>query len=129
CPGTATQKRAARRGGSRVADLSLFPPSAAVDGEDLLIGGIPASEIATRFGTPAFVIDEQALRARAREYLAAFTSRHAATGVCFAVKALPSTSVIKLLAQEGLGCGVVGGGELRIALAAGTDPATIVMHG
>jgi len=112
-----------------VADLSLFPPSATVDGEDLLIGGIPLSEIASRFGTPVFVIDEQALRARAREYLAAFTSRHSATRVCFAVKAFPSASVIKLLAQEGLGCDVVGGGELRIALAAGADPAGIVMHG
>ena len=121
--------RAGRRGGSLVADLSLFPPSATVDGEDLLIGGIPLSEIASRFGTPVFVIDEQALRARAREYLAAFTSRHSATRVCFAVKAFPSASVIKLLAQEGLGCDVVGGGELRIALAAGADPAGIVMHG
>jgi diaminopimelate decarboxylase len=37
--------------------------------------------------------------------------------------------MIRVLAEEGVGCDVVGAGELRIALAAGADPATIVMHG
>src|SRR5581483_9806657 len=84
---------------------------------------------ASEFGTPAYVIDEGALRDRARAYLAAFTTRHPGSRVCFAVKAYPSASVIKILAQEGLGCDVVGAGELRIALAAGADPASVVMHG
>jgi diaminopimelate decarboxylase len=111
-----------------VTDLSLFPPSAAVAGDDLQVGGCSLREIAERFGTPAYVIDTHALRSRARDYLAAFTHRHPGSRVCFAVKAYPSRSVISLLAAEGLGFDVVGG-ELRIALAAGADPATIVMHG
>src|SRR5215467_14664164 len=110
-------------------DLSLFPPSATVAGDDLQVGGCSLREIAERFGTPAYVIDEQALRARAREYLAAFTRRHPRSRVSFAVKAYPSASMISLLAGEGVGFDVVGGGELRLALAAGADPATIVMHG
>ena len=61
-------------------DLSLFPPSAAVDGEDLRIGGCLLGEIADQFGTPAFVIDEAALRSRAREYARALTERHARAG-------------------------------------------------
>ncbi len=110
-------------------DLSLFPPSASIDGPDLRVGGCLLGELASRFGTPAFVLDEQALRARAQEYLRAFTSRHARTQVCFAAKAYPSASVIRVLGQKGVGCDVVGAGELRIALAAGVDPAGIVMHG
>src|SRR5262247_4271021 len=110
-------------------DLSLFPPSAAVAGRDLQVGGCSLREIAERFGTPAYVIDERALRARARDYQAAFTSRHPRSRLCFAVKAYPSASMISLLAREGLGFDVVGGGELRLALAAGADPAAIVMHG
>ncbi len=110
-------------------DLSLFPPSAAAAGDDLQVGGCSLREIAERFGTPAYVIDTDALRSRARDYLAAFTRRHPRSRVCFAVKAYPSASVISLLAAEGLGFDVVGGGELRIALAAGAGPATIVMHG
>jgi diaminopimelate decarboxylase len=110
-------------------DLSLLPPSAAVSGDDLRIGGVSLRDLAERFGTPAQVIDEECLRDRARAYLGAFTRRHASSRVCFAVKAFPSASIIRVLAQEGVGCDVVGGGELRIALAAGADPATIVMHG
>src|SRR5580698_4433252 len=37
--------------------------------------------------------------------------------------------MISVLASEGLGLDVVGAGELRLALAAGADPAGIVMHG
>jgi diaminopimelate decarboxylase len=110
-------------------DLTLFPPSAEVKGDDLLVGGCSLRALAERFGTPAFVLDEQSLRARAREYLAALTSRHPRSRVCFAVKAFPSISMIRILAAEGMGCDVVGGGELRLALAAGADPATILMHG
>ena len=110
-------------------DLSLFPPSAVIDGDDLRIGGVSLRDLAREFGTPAYVIDEGALRARARAYVAAFTSRHPRSRVCFAVKAFPSASVLRVLVEEGLGCDVVGAGELRIALAAGADPAKIVMHG
>lgn len=110
-------------------DLSMLPPSATVEGADLTIGGCLITQIADRFGTPAYVIDEQALRATARQYLAELTGRHARGRVCFAVKAFPCVAVIRVLAEEGLGCDVVGAGELRMALAAGVDPAMIVMHG
>ncbi|HEX7995817.1 MAG TPA: diaminopimelate decarboxylase, partial [Streptosporangiaceae bacterium] len=80
-------------------------------------------------GTPAYVLDEQALRERAAEYLEAMTSRHPRSRACFAVKAFPSVAMIRVLVESGLGCDVVGAGELRLALAAGADPATIVMHG
>jgi diaminopimelate decarboxylase len=112
-----------------MADISLLPPSAAIDGNDLRIGGCLLTELADQFGTPAFIIDEQALRDRARLYAGAFGSRHVGTRVCFAVKSFPSASVIRVLAGEGLGFDVVGGGELAVALAAGADPAKIVMHG
>jgi diaminopimelate decarboxylase len=110
-------------------DLSLLPPTAVIEGDDLRVGGCLLSEIAAEFGTPAYVIDEQALRARAREYLTELTSRHPRGRVCFAVKAYPSVSMIRVLVSEGLGCDVVGAGELAIALAAGADPGNIVMHG
>jgi diaminopimelate decarboxylase len=117
------------RPGLDAPELSLLPPSAALAEGDLSVGGCLLSEIAQQFGTPAFVIDEAALRSRAREYRDAFTSRHPRSRICFAAKAYPSAAIIRILAQEGLGCDVVGAGELRIALAAGMDPASIVMHG
>jgi diaminopimelate decarboxylase len=110
-------------------DLSLLPATAAIDGPDLLIGGCSMAGIAAEFGTPAFVIDETVLRQRARAYADGLSSRHARSRVCFATKAFPSASMLAVMASEGLGFDVVGAGELRIALAAGADPAGIVMHG
>jgi diaminopimelate decarboxylase len=112
-----------------MADLSLLPSSAALDGPDLRVGGCSLTELAAEFGTPAFVIDEQALRDRARAYVDGLSARHPRSRVCFAMKSFPSASMISVLGSEGLGLDVVGGGELRIALAAGADPAGIVMHG
>jgi diaminopimelate decarboxylase len=110
-------------------DLSLLPPSALADGDDLRIAGVSLRELAHEFGTPVYVLDEDCLRARAREYVGSFTGRHPRSRICFAAKAFPSASVISVFAAEGLGCDVVGAGELRLALAAGIDPALIVMHG
>ena len=110
-------------------DLSLFPPTTVIDGADLRVGGCSLTAIGNDFGTPVFVIDEAALRSRAREYIQEFKNHHPRSRIHFAVKSFPSASVIKVLAGEGMGCDVVGAGELRIALAAGADPATIVMHG
>jgi diaminopimelate decarboxylase len=110
-------------------DLSLLPPSAAVDGADLRIGGCSLTELAAEFGTPVFIIDEHALRDRARSFRDGLSARHHRSRICFATKSFPSASMISVLASEGLGLDVVGAGELHIALAAGADPAGIVMHG
>src|SRR3984957_18976685 len=115
--------------GFLMVDLSLFPPTTIIDGEDLRVGGCSLTAISEDFGTPVFVIDEAALRSRAREYIQEFKRHHSRSRICFAVKSFPSASIIRVLAAEGVGCDVVGAGELRIALAAGADPATIVMHG
>ena len=95
----------------------------------LTVGGCALADVAAEFGTPARVVDEQGLRETAREYLEAFKSRHAETDVHFASKALPCAPVTRILAEEGLGCDVASAGELAIALAAGFDPAHILLHG
>jgi diaminopimelate decarboxylase len=110
-------------------DLSLLPPSAVIDGADLRIGGCSLTELAAEFGTPSFILDEQALRDRARAFTTGLAARHPRSKVCFATKSFPSASMISVLASEGLGLDVVGAGELHIALAGGADPAGIVMHG
>jgi diaminopimelate decarboxylase len=113
--------------------MSLFdvlPRTAATAGDGrLTIGGCALADVAAEFGTPARVVDERGLRETAREYLRAFSSRHARTHVHFASKALPCAPVTRILAEEGLGCDVASAGELAIALAAGFDAAEIVLHG
>ena len=66
-------------------------------------------------------LDEEALRARAREYRTALTSRWPNARVVFASKAFPATAVQRVMVEEGLGLDVAGGGEILSALRAGVD--------
>ncbi len=94
------------------------------------IGGCDTIELAREFGTPAYVVAEDDLRARARAFVGA--ARDAGQddfGVVFASKAFPCTAVLSLFAQEGLWCDVASGGELYLALGAGFAPERILMHG
>ncbi len=111
-------------------DLSLYPDGTSLDAEGrMLIGGCAVADLAERYGTPAYLIDEGALRRRAREYVDAFRRRHANSLVLFAAKSFPSASVIGVTAQEGCGTDTAAAGELRLAVAAGADPAKMVFHG
>lgn len=111
-------------------DLTLYPENTSIDDEGKLrIGGCRVRDVAEEFGTPAMIIDEAALRNRAREYLSAFRSRHPQTEVLFASKSFPAASVIRVLTEEGCGVDVASGGELAIALAASADPKGMVLHG
>ena len=95
----------------------------------LEVGGCDTIELAREFGTPAYVVAPDDLRARARAFLAAGRAAHSDFHVAFAAKAFPCTAVLGLLAQEGLWCDVASGGELHLALRAGFAPERIVVHG
>jgi diaminopimelate decarboxylase len=95
----------------------------------LEIGGCDAVALAREFGTPAFVVAEDDLRARARAFVDGVRTRHTDSDVLFASKAFPCTAVYRVLAQEGLACDVASGGELALALKGGFDPARIYLHG
>jgi diaminopimelate decarboxylase len=104
----------------------------ASDGQ-LTVGGVTAGELAAQFGTPLYVIDEGDVRARAAGARAAFVDAFAAVGVVakvyYAGKAFLSAEIARWVAAEGLNLDVCSGGELAVALAAGTDPAHIGFHG
>jgi diaminopimelate decarboxylase len=108
----------------------VYPLGARVNERGRLeIGGCDAVELAREFGTPAYIVAEDDLRARARSFLEAMAARHADFDVLFASKAFPCTAVYRVLAEEGLACDVASGGELALALAGGFDPARIYLHG
>ena len=110
--------------------LDLFPAGTTVDPDGTLrFGGCRVDDLAREFGTPAIVVDETALRARAREYRTELTSRWPKARVVFASKSFPATAVQRVMVEEGLGLDVAGGGEILSALRAGVDPALLVLHG
>ena len=109
--------------------INLFAPGTDVVDGELVIGGVPATQLAADFGTPAYVIDEGYLRQRARDYRDGLTARWPNSRVYFASKSFPSTPVYRVMAEEGIGVDVAGGGEIVMALAAGFDGADLLLHG
>jgi diaminopimelate decarboxylase len=96
----------------------------------LEVGGCDTVELAREFGTPAYVMAEADLRARARTFREALATHHGDDGeVVFASKAFPCTAAYRLFAQEDLACDAATGGELALALRGGFDPARIYLHG
>lgn len=112
----------------------LWPMSAyrRADGQ-LSIDSLGVRDLAREFGTPLFVIDEADVRARAAAIRSAFDAQFARIGsratVYYAAKAFLCTEVARWVDQAGLNIDVCSGGELAVALAAGTDPSHIGLHG
>ncbi len=105
--------------------FSLLPDSSSTDGEGVLtIGGCSVVDLAREFGTPLFIYDEEHLRARAREAVAAF-----GPGVAYASKAFLCQAMAKLVHEEGMDIDVSTAGEFHIAIAAGVPAKNLVFHG
>jgi len=105
--------------------LDLFPDTARLDGGELKLGGVRASELARTFGTPLVVYDEATLRAQARAYREAGPNAL----VVYGTKAFPSLALLRLFGEEGLGADVSTAGELAFALRSEIDVKRIVVHG
>ncbi|MDF9715459.1 diaminopimelate decarboxylase [Nocardioides sp. ChNu-153] len=91
----------------------------------LTVAGVPATQLAAEHGTPAYVLDEDDFRGRAR----AFRDGFAGWDVYYAGKAFLCTAVAGWVAEEGLHLDVCSEGELTVGLRAGVDPARMGFHG
>ncbi|MBM3459826.1 MAG: diaminopimelate decarboxylase, partial [Armatimonadetes bacterium] len=99
------------------------------DAGHLEIGGVDATQLVEEFGSPLYVLDEAAFRAKARAYFAAFRPRYPDVQLSFAGKAFLCTGFCKVVEQEGLCLDVASGGELFTALRAGFPVQRISLHG
>ena len=106
--------------------LGLFPDSARLESGQLSLGGVRASDLAERFGTPLYVYCDVTLRHQARALRAASGD---SGRVFFGTKAFPNVAVLRLLREEGLGADVAAAGELALARAAGLSGSELVVHG
>ncbi|HKN97542.1 MAG TPA: diaminopimelate decarboxylase [Pseudonocardiaceae bacterium] len=105
----------------------VWPRNAArADDGVLHLAGVDVRDLAERYGTPLFVVDEADFRSRCAEYAAAFGDPAL---VHYASKAFLSVQVARWIADEGLGLDVCSGGELAVALRAGFPVERITFHG
>jgi len=117
--------------GAPSADLNqlasqVWPRHATRDASGALtVAGVDVREVAGRFGTPTYVLDEADFRVRCRAHREAF----AGGDVYYAGKALLCTVVARWVGEEGLGLDVCTGGELAVALRVGFPAHRIAFHG
>lgn len=108
----------------------VFPDTAAVNAAGRLsLGGCDAVELAEEYGTPLYVLDEAALRARCRRFADAFAARYPNSQAVYAAKAYINPALARIFAEEGLGLDVVSGGELAVARAGAVPLAQVYFHG
>ena len=106
-------------------------PNLSINSEDhLTIGQHDTVELAKKFGTPLYVLDEDLMRDNCRAYKNAIDTYYDGHGlVLFASKALCTMYTGRLVAEEGLGADVVSGGELYTLYKAGFPMERVFFHG
>ena len=113
----------------KTANQNIMPMTAQVNSENHLeIGGCDTVELADKYGTPLYVMDETTIRTIATQYKEAFSS-YTNIKMLFASKALMTKAIAKILVQEGFGFDVVSGGEIYTAINAGAKAETLLFNG
>lgn len=97
---------------------------------NLTIGGIDTVELAEKYKTPLYVMDEELIRKNCRLYLDSLKKACGDNGLAlYASKAFSCIGVLKIAAEEGMGLDVVSGGELYTAKKAGFPMEKVYFHG
>ncbi|MEE8358604.1 MAG: diaminopimelate decarboxylase [Candidatus Hydrothermarchaeales archaeon] len=106
-----------------------YRPHLGVKNTNLTIGGVDAVSLAEEFGTPLYVVDEERIRERYREFRDAFLALYPKVEIKYAYKANTNLAVCSILRQEGCSADVLSEGEIRIALKIGLSPEKIIFTG
>ncbi len=92
------------------------------------IGGCDMVDLAEKYSTPLYVIDEETLRSICKDYKKAF-EKYPKTRMMYASKALCTSAVSKILAEEGFGFDTVSGGEIYTVYKSGIDMSKVLFNG
>lgn len=92
------------------------------------IGGCDLVNLAEKYSTPLYVIDEATLRSICKDYKKAF-AKYPKTHMMYASKALCTSAVAKIVDSEGFGFDTVSGGEIYTVYKAGIDMSHVLFNG
>ena len=108
----------------------LYPHLSVNEAGHLAIGGADTIELAHTYGTPLYVMDEDAVRKMCRIYHQTATEVFGEDALpLYASKALCCTHMYRIAAEEQMGVDCVSGGELYTARRAGFPASRIYFHG
>ena len=116
---------------SQIADrLRLFPDSARIQSDSLLIAGLDLAALADQYGTPLYIYDRLTLDASVAEYQSALRKYYPAPSrVTYAGKAFLCKALAAWTQTHDLFVDCTGEGEIAIALAGGVPRQNILVHG
>ena len=92
------------------------------------IGGCDLVDLAEKYSTPLYVIDEETLRSICQDYKKAF-AKYSKTHMMYASKALCTSAVAKIVDSEGFGFDTVSGGEIYTVYKTGIDMSHVLFNG
>ena len=96
----------------------------------LAIGGRDTLALAEEYGTPLYVMSEEAIRENCRLYRRSIERFYKGRGLAaYASKAFCCKAICRIANEEGLGLDVVSAGELYTAKAAGFPMDKVIFHG
>ena len=108
---------------------SLKPITTEVNAEGhLSIGGCDLTELAEKYETPLYVIDEDTLRGICRDYKEGFKGYHNIK-MMYASKALCTSAIVRILDEEGFGFDTVSAGEIYTVYKSGVDMSKVLFNG
>lgn len=107
----------------------ILPGAGINEKGNLTLAGHDTVELAAKYGTPMYLMNEARLRENCRVYVNGMGAAFASSLPLYASKAMSTKRVYEIVAQEGMGTDVVSAGEMYIALKAGFDPEKIFFHG
>jgi len=96
---------------------------------NLEIGGCSTVDLAKKFGTPLYIMDEEHIREICQSYYHSFTKKYNNSLVIYASKAFLTLAMCKIIEDEGLGLDIVSGGELYTAIKADFSLEKVYFHG
>ena len=100
-----------------------------VQENQLVIGGVNASDLVKEYGSPLYVFDEALIREYCSDYRKYFKCEENNNRVAFAGKAFLTIQMCKLLNEENMCLDVVSGGELYTAYNAEFPLERVMFHG
>ena len=101
-----------------------------VNSNRLLFAGQDACDLAEKYGTPLYLMDEERIRRNCRMYTEAFRQNFPEGSMpLYASKACAFKQMFRIVAEENMGIDVVSPGEIHTALKAGFNMARAYYHG
>ena len=96
----------------------------------LTFGGHDTVDLAEKYGTPVYIMDEVLIRKNCRKFVNSINENYDGNGrVIYASKAFSCKAMYKIINEENMGIDVVSGGEIYTAVQAGFPMEKAYFHG